>query len=311
MRKHTLLILFATFLTAGIGLWLYQSTQKSDNADLVVETRKLKVATTIFPVYDLVKNIGGDKVEVVNILPSGSSPHTFEPTPKDIQELTDTEIIFAIGVELDNWVQKIAPENAKIINLSEGIELLEGGHHHEGEGEHEGEEEEHEDGHDPHYWLSPTNAMTMVRTISNELSILDNENSEFYSRNLAEYKVKLENLISESQTKFTQYSGDGIVTFHDAYGYFAVDFGLNILTTIEPFPGKEPTAQYLEELIGIIEEYKIKVLFKEPQLSDKALKSVIDQKKIEIRTLDPLGGIDGRDSYIKLIEYNVDTIIGN
>ena len=108
--------------------------------------------------------------------------------------------------------------------------------------------------------------------------------------------------------KLSDISSKNIVTFHDAFGYFADHFGLQIVATFEPFPGKEPTPSYLQALQEEITERQITTLFIEPQLSAAALQQFADDNNLTIGTLDPLGGTDERLSYIDMMHYNVKSI---
>lgn len=313
-NNKALLILSLIFIVViGFGLGLYILSQRySDN-----EASELQLTTTIFPVADIAKNIAGDKAEVNYLLPAGVSEHTYEPTIKDKQKLADADLLFVIGAELDEWVLPLAEDEAvKIIDLSKSVTLREySAHNHEHEGE-EGSKEEKEEDHseeegkdsDPHYWLSVANAKLIAATVRDELITIDSANKAIYEENYNEYADTLTDLEKESKSKLASLKGTEIITFHDAFAYFAADYDLEIVTTIEPFPGQQPTAQYLVEVGVEVKEHDIKVLYKEPQLSESIVSALAKDYGIKVYTLDPVGGVDGRDSYVKLIRYNVDTI---
>jgi zinc transport system substrate-binding protein len=319
-------VIFITIVT------YYFWDKRQVNVDNDDSSSKIKVATSIFPIYDVTKQIAGDKIDVINILPSGASPHTFEPTIENIKDLNNINLVLTIGLELDNWAKTIVPNSPKVIELHNGVELLkneeheedddhsededeheEGDDHSEDEDEHEGDEdhesEEHEHGEfDPHYWLSPLNMIIISETITNELIALDPENKSYYLENLKLYQEELNSFYAENQAKFSELKSNKIITFHNAFAYFAKDFNLEIVAVIEAYPGQEPTAQYLKEVTDIINETQIKAIFREPQLSDAVVSALANDYSLEIQTLDPIGGVDDRSNYIDLLKYNLETI---
>ncbi|PIT86604.1 MAG: zinc ABC transporter substrate-binding protein, partial [Candidatus Magasanikbacteria bacterium CG10_big_fil_rev_8_21_14_0_10_43_6] len=161
----------------------------------------------------------------------------------------------------------------------------------------------------PHYWLSPANAIAMVQSIEEELSALDPTNATAYKQNAQNYIAELRAKDTQWKTSITSLDNKNIVTFHDAFGYFAEHFGLSVLATFEEFPGKEPTPQYLARLQEDVKEHNVKTMYLEPQLAVGAIKSFAKDQNVELGILDPLGGVDGRNSYIELIDYNVQTIV--
>lgn len=274
------------------------------------KNQKLKVAATIFPLVDIARNIGGDKVEVIQILPSGASPHTFEMTPQQIKDLQGTKAVFMIGQGLDDWVRQVSNSisNVELIGVDEGIDLIKSS----GEEEHEefsDENEKHEHGeYDPHYWLSIENAKIIAGNIENKLAEIDSGNKEFYKENLNNYLERLDKLERDVMVKLANIKTRKTVTFHEAWQYFADEFGFEIIATFEPFSGKEPTAKYIEELNKIVKDNNIKVIFAEPQMSDEVLKSFVEDLGLELYVLDPIGGVEGRGSYVEMMEYNGDML---
>lgn len=312
-KNKTALGLLAIFMVVtGLGLGIYFLSQESRED----EANELQLSTTIFPVADIAKNIAGDKAEVNYLLPAGVSEHTYEPTINDKQKLADADLLFIIGAELDEWALPLAEdETVKIVDLSKSVTLKEySGHEHEHEGEEKSEEKK-EDDHaeegkdsDPHYWLSVANGKLIAATVRDELIAIDSANKAAYEANYNDYVDTLTDLEEESKTKLASLKGTEIITFHDAFAYFAADYDLEIVTTIEPFPGQQPTAQYLAEVGVEVKEHDIKVLYKEPQLSESIVSALAKDYGVKVFTLDPVGGVDGRDSYVQLIRYNVDTI---
>lgn len=290
MKKK--LVIFIVILAVGGSIAILARTLKQDIED---KQQELKIAATIFPTYDIAKQIAGDDVTAIQIVPSGASPHTYEPTVRDKEKLSDTDLIFVIGLEFDTWAEEfIEGTNAQIIDLHEGIEIHE-------------EDDSHGEG-NPHYWLAPSNAKIISKTIYNTLVEQDPDNEGTYRNNYEQYLGKLNELITGSESKLDELQTRQIITFHDAFGYFAEEFDLEVVATIEPFAGKEPTPKELAAIGNTIQEYEIKSIFKEPQLSQTVVDALANDYNVAVYTLDPLGGVEGRNSYITLIQYNVDTM---
>ena len=294
------------------------------------QSSEARVAATIFPLYDIVQNVAGDELEVELVLPPGASPHTFELSPKKAARLSSVETIFAIGAGLDEWAEGIADvSNADIVELDHAVTLIcheeEEEHAHEDEHEDEHTDEhghedehidEHEEGHDghdhgpcdPHYWLDAEIAIELVEHIAEELSELEPTSAEAFEANAASYIEELEATHAEVLEVFEGAESKDLVTFHDSYAYFADAYGLTVRGVFEPAPGREATAHEIAELHEIVSVYDIGVLYSEPQLSKSAISSFVKDLDLEIAEMDPLGGVEGRESYIDLLLYNANVI---
>lgn len=258
-----------------------------------VKNKKITVGVTIFPFYDAVKNIGKDKVEVTLILEAGSSPHDYTIKPEDIIKLQGTKIIFYNDFGLDDWAIKIATETkAKTINVSENLQNI-----------------FEKNDNNPHFWLSPELFIKQCLVISEELASLDPQNASFYEQNYNEYVDEiLQNgeLLKEEVQKL---QNRNLITFHDAFSYFADYFGLNIVGVIETSPGEMPTPKRIQQIEETIKALGIKSVYKEPQQSSEIYKALVEDTNVQIVTLDPIGDNKNITSYNELIKYNVRNII--
>lgn len=302
MKKTNYFTAFLALAACAVIAVLLFIDGSSDRSD----SDAIKVAATIFPLYDIARNIAGDKVEVVQILPSGASPHTYEVTPGKIKELQNTKIIFAIGEGTDDWTENITESitGAEIKTVSNTITLKKFSDLHS----HDHEQGDEEGSHDPHYWLSPTNAKIIAATIAEALSELDPANKTYYEEQRTEYQAALDTLLQTASHKLSQLDNTHMVYTHDAWQYFNDEFGLETVGTFQASPGKEPTPKELAELVEIVEEYNVQALFSEPQLSDDVIRPFAEDTGLPVYVLDPLGGTDDRQSYVGLIQYNVATI---
>lgn len=290
MNKRFKFYLFALFILAvSMVLTGCSREEKADND-------KIQVATTIFPVYDILRQVGGDNIEPMLILPAGASPHTFDPTPAQVAAINKAEIFFVIGAGADDWALGLLPTDAsiKIIDLSESITLR---------------PFEHENGDlDPHYWLDPENAKIIADRIAQELALLDSVKADEYTVKSSDFKSLIDESLILWQERLSSLPVRQLVVFHDAWGYFAERFGLEIVATFEPFPGKSPSPQYLIEMQETIRENSVKALFIEPQLSSGAAESLASELEVLISRLDPIGGFSETNSYLELIDYNIEAV---
>lgn len=306
---------FFSFLAIGLLLLPGCGVKNDlpDNKEVVEE--KMKVAATVYPLYDLLKIVGGDEINPVLILPPGASPHTFEPTPSRIKEIQDADILFAIGAGVDSWGEKMVSnvQETTVVNLDQYVSLkpfeketIELADESEEESEHE-----HATGLDPHYWLDPENFEIMAKQIAQSLGDIDPKNLYYYEDRAWKFADELALKDKEWKEKINELPKKDIVVFHNAWGYFADHFGLTIAASFEPFPGQSPSPQYLVKLQDEIKDRQIKALFAEPQLSREAITALADDLEIKVDVLDPLGGVEGRETYIDLIDFNINNIVRN
>jgi len=311
MKNNNIVITILIVIAIGVAIWLlFVDTNgvNNNNGD------KLTVGATIFPLYDITREIAGSSADVIQILPAGASPHTYELTPSDIKNLDGADTVFKIGNSLDDWADDITDslDDVTVKSVDSGITLIKFAdeHEHEHGDEHEDEEHEHEHGdHDPHYWLSVDNAKKIANNIATQLKTSDPDNADNYETNLNSYLEELDELKTEVKESLSSIESPAIITFHDSYAYFAEEFGITIAGVFQVSPGTEPTPGQLTELQELVDEYSVPALFSEPQMSDDVIKPFADDVELPVYEMDPLGGVSGRQSYVELIKYNADTII--
>jgi len=261
------------------------------------ESERIKIAATIYPLYDIAQNVAGDALDVKLIVPPGASPHFYEFSPIRLAQLQGTRIIFAIGHGLDDWAQEVqaAIPGVEVYIVDQGIALR--------------ESEEESGTVDPHYWLHFGNARKITNSIRDVLRRVDPQNSGVYDLNAGTYSEMLAMKEEELVEKVIALPQKNIVTFHDAFYYFANNFNLDIVGTFQPAAGEEPTPKYLAELQKKVRERDVKLVFGEPQFSSAALENFARDNFLTIAILDPIGGVEGRKSYVEMMEYNIAIII--
>ncbi len=278
-----------------------------------VNDPSIEVATTIYPLFDITRSIAGDLIEIGLILPAGASPHTFEPTPSLIKDLSDVTVVYAIGHEFDDWVDTVINTLGTKKNVvDEGINILESSSEHSDDhNENLGDDHEEDHGEDPHYWLSVPNAMLISGNITADLSERFPEHADVFHANLQAYLLELEQTDEDIRTTLSEIENRELITLHDAWYYFAAEYDLEILGTFEPSAGREPTPQYLTDLIEAIETSGATTLYTEPQLDTSSIESFLTDYDLSLATLDPIGGASDRSTYIELMFYNAKTISDN
>lgn len=239
---------------------------------------KTVVAVTILPQAGFVEAIGGDRVEVVVMVPPGASPHTYEVTPDQMVQLSNAKMYAKVGspVEFElTWMDKLIAVNKSmlVVDCSKGIDLMEN-------------QDPDELGLDPHIWLSVKNAKIMVQNICDGLVQVDAVNKSYYEENCADYLSKLTELDNDIETALAGVTNRSFIVFHPAFGYFANDYNLTQIGIEQE--GKEPNADYLIRLIEEAKARDIKVVFVSPQYSTKSAESVAQEIGGQVVIIDPL-----------------------
>ncbi len=176
--------------------------------------------------------------------------------------------------------------------------------HKAGGGAH-GEHHHHPDANDPHVWLSVPRAIVMLEAMAEELGRALPDKAEVFKANAKTLRGELLALDKEIRDRSAAFKRHGIVTFHGSFAYFAQEYGLDIVAVIEPFPDKEPSAMYLKEVLGTIETQPVGALYTEPQLDPRPAQVLAKEAELPLLVLDPVGGLEGRDSYEALMRFNV------
>lgn len=205
----------------------------------------------------------------------------------------------------------------QIIDATKGLDLLEDDTHSHDDHEHDDEDEhaedhEHDHEYNAHVWVSVTGNIDEVKNISSQLEILDSENKDAYEANTNTYVSKLEDLKNEMHAELDNLPNRDIITFHEAFPYFAEEFNLNIAGVIEIEPDSEPSAKEIEEIINTIKTKNIKALFTEPQYSSKVAETIATETGATVYELDPIvtgdANPDAYDDYINKMKKNLDVL---
>jgi len=250
---------------------------------------KVGVAVTILPLADFVAQVGGDKVEVMVMVPPGRGPHDYEPTPNQMAQLSKADMYAKVGsgVEFElTWMDNLVEQNGDmiVVDCSTGIELL--GDAEEPEEEQEEEGDHHHEGADPHIWLSPINAKAMVQQICAGLIEVDPESADFYTQNKNDYLARLDELDGYIEQTLDGYANRNFIIYHPSFGYFAHDYNLTQIP-IE-HEGKEPTGQVMEDAINQAETNNLQYIYVAPQFNQEYAQTIAGQIGGSISEIDSL-----------------------
>ena len=263
------------------------------------EGRRLGVFVSILPQQDFLSRMGGDLVDVQVMVPPGASPHTYEPKPRQMKAITQTQLYFAIGVPFEKaWLPRISATNPqmKIIHTDRGIEKMPMAAEHE-HGQTPSDHSEHSDhrdhrdqgrasGNDPHIWLSPPLVHLMAGHILNALIKADPDHEAIYRRNYQQFSDQIKALDTELHQIMGPFKGTRFMVFHPSWGYFARTYDL-IQIPIE-VQGKAPKPAGLQQLIQRARTLEIKTVLVQPQFSQKSAAIIADAINGGIVTADPM-----------------------
>jgi len=276
MKRLSLILLFFIFFTGCTN-------------NIEVETQEtFNIVTSFYPVYVFTKNVTKDipNVTVTNMSNDHSGClHDYHLTTTDMKLIDDADVFIINGAGLESFLEKVysVRENLEVIDSSENIELL---------------SQKFSDEDNQHIWLSITNAINQVKNIGDKLSELDKDHENLYLSNTNEYVKRLENLRNELRESMYSYTDIKMVTSHDAFLYFADDFGFDIISVIEREEGTSPTSKEMQEIINIIKDNQVKAIFIEKDDSTKIADTIAQESGANIFKLDTITSGDG-----SLIDY--------
>lgn len=302
MKKIIPSLLLTTLLLTGCTL-----TAKPTTVD-TGSPAKIRILATIYPITDMVRQIGGDRVECTTILPPAANPHTFEPTAQQVAQFSRAQLIFKIGLGFEYWSDRLLPARTTsrhIVVLSEGITPLDDPFHHH--------DDDHAPDHNanPHIWLDPVNAQAMCRHITNALSAYDPSHRADYEKNFVSYEKKLKDLDRKINESLAPLPNKKYVTFHPTWGYFDRRYGTECVGVIELSTGKESTPMNIKNVIDAINRFHISGVFVEPQFNHKIANLIAQQTGTRIILLDSIGNptSPSTNTYLNLMYSDVAAIM--
>lgn len=292
------------FLGLVASLLVACSSQKASNG-------KLNIVTTFYPVYEFTKQVAGDEANVQLLIGAGTEVHDYEPSAKAVATIQDADTFVYENENMETWVPSLLKTlDTKKVNVvkATGDMLLLPGSEEEEEHDHSGEDHHHE--YDPHVWLSPQRAITLVENIRDSLSKDYPDKKETFEKNAKAYIEKLQALDKEYTDSLKNAKQKDFVTQHAAFRYLALDYGLTQVSVSGLSPDAEPSAARLAELTEYIKANNIKYIYFEENASQALASTLSKETEVELGVLNPLESLtdqqtkDGED-YISVMQSNL------
>lgn len=303
LMKMAVVVISAILLLSGCGDAGGRDAGKGDAGGTATRDSGdgLSIVTSFFPVYVSVINITRDVsgVTVTNMTePQTGCLHDYTLRPGDLKLLEKADVFVINGAGMEAFLDDVLKQlpDLSVIEAADDIPVII---------DENGEV-------NPHVWVSLTNAAAYVQNIADQLSEIDEANAEQYRKNAASYIQKIEALREEMHRELDDLENRDIITFHEAFPYFAQEFDLNIAAVVEREPGTEPTPKELASIIDTVKQTGIKALFAEPQYSSKAAETIAAETGAELYTLDPVvtgeSVPEAADAYLDAMRRNMETL---
>ena len=261
----------------------------------------LTVTATFYPIYLAAINVcrGVEGVSVTCLAPpTAGCLHDYQITSMERRTLADSDVILANGAGLESFLEKLLPQlKGTVIEAAEGIELL----------------PSHEDEWNPHVWVGVSGAIREAENIAAGLAAADPAHADEYAANCAAYTAKLLELKEETAAALAPCAGKSIVTFHEAFDYYAAEFGLTVAAVVQHEEGDAPSAREIAETVQIIREKDVCALFAEPQYTDESIDLIARETGLPVYLLDPVvsgeADPDDTDAYLRIMRQNLSTLL--
>ncbi len=273
-------------------------------APVVLAAEPLNVVVTLPVLKDWVQQVGGPHVRVTSLMTGYESEHTYSPKPSDLVAVRKAALLFEVGAGLEVWVSSLV-KNAgngrlQVVTTSKGIELI------QDHAEPAGSAHAHHGAGNPHVWLDPEAAATMVRHISDAMVSADPTHAPDYRANTTVYLQALTDVQQETLERLKKTPSRAVIVHHPAWPYFARRYDMQIAGTILTQPGGEPSARHLHRLIAKMKQDHIRVIISEVQLNQKVPQLLAKETGARIAVLTTLpGGLPGTATYLDMLRYNV------
>lgn len=278
------------------------STISMNSSGITSDTNqsRIKIVASFYPIYEFVKKVGGNKVDVTTFIPIGVEPHEFEPTIQQIQNAQSANLIVYNGAGLEKWIDKI---NSKYkVDASQGLNLIRGNN------------SESAGSYDPHVWLDPILAEKEVETIRNALIKVDPSNSNYYKINADNFLKELANLDSKIKTELTVCSKKDFIAFHNAFTYFADRYGLRQHSIQGLSPEGEILPQKIQQIIQLSRDLGLNTIYSEDLVDPRSAKVIAQEiPNGKVLILSPIEGINSTEQkagvdYIDKMNENINNL---
>lgn len=247
-----------------------------------LDSQKIHIATSLYPLYFFASQIAGDKAIIKNITPAGVEPHEYEPTPRDLVFIEKSQLLILNG-GVETWGKKVTARNV----LTAGAGLINGS--------------------DPHVWLDPLLAKQEAKKIAEALVSIDKKNKNYYKKNAQKLYTQLDSLDVQYRIGLSGCKKHDIVTSHAAFGYLANAYGLHQVAITGLSPDAEPSTKKLAEVTDFVKTNKVTYIFFETLVSPKLAETIAAETGAKTLVLDPLEGIS-EGTFITIMQSNLDNL---
>ena len=297
----------------------------------------IQVVTSFYPIYYLTKEIGGENVDVTNLIATGVEPHDWTPKSKDLITASNADLLLYHGAGLETWIENFKQgleSDSKVIvkEVSVGMTLIDTANEeseHEADHEHDATTEEaHDHEHDaateeahthshttdPHTWVSPKSALVLASNIKDSLIEVDAEHAAQYEENYNSIVAKLTSIDKQYTDALSNLTKRTIVVSHQSFGYVARDYDLEQISIMGLSPNAEPRAQDILEIAKTVKANDVKYIFFEELVSDNLAKMLASEAKVDTMVLYSLEGLTTRqekagEDFISLMELNLQNLV--
>lgn len=267
--------------------------------------KKILVYTSFYAMYDFAKKIGGDKINLTNLVPAGTEPHEWEPTPTDIANLEKADVLVYNGAGMERWLDKVLKtlKNNKLIAVetSKDLKLL------------NNTDKDEDLKYDPHVWLNPMLAKKQMEAIKNALVTADPSNKDYYEKDYTDNAKKLDELDKEFKDAAAKFTKKYIIVAHQAFGYICDAYGLKQIAIEGLNADAEPSPAKMAEITKFAKENNVKYIFFEELISPKVAEAIAKEVRAETEVLNPLEGLKEDDikagkEYFSIMRENLEVL---
>lgn len=279
---------------------------------------KIKIATTFYPLYEIAKQVGGDYVDIKNLVPPGAEPHDYELTPKDVADVYDSQILVVNGAGVEPWLDKLLPDfekqpNLHVVDEAKNFSNLMTGFHEEGEPAPTPQEEAISPSYDPHIWMEPTLYAQEVAAFEKTMETVDPAHKDYYSANAQSFNAKLTDLDQKFKNGLQNCTLREFVTNHAAFGYLSKRYNLSMIAIAGLSPDAEPSSKTLAGLVDLIKQKNIHYILTESLVSPKIADTLAQETGAQTMILNPLEGLTDEElaqgkNYLSVMEENLKTL---
>lgn len=318
-------------------------TSSSNNSNSSNETSQSEKSTketiyaSFYPIYNLTKQIAGDKFNVESFTNLNTEVHDFEPSAKDMAKLSDAKVLFLNGAGLESWKDKVEDTSkVEMVDTSKGIDLIktedeedhdhdedkddhdhesmedsEDSDYHDHEDEEEGHHHHHHGLYDPHIWLAPKNGIIQAKNIADKLSEIDPENKDYYMGNFEKIKKELEEIDKTYGEKLKNKENKKFLVDHEAFSYLARDYDLTQIPLTSITSTSETDAKTMKDSIDYVKKEKISALFYEKGGSDKNVKTLANELSLDAKAINTIeyasdDDLKANKTYQEMIKENLE-----